>query len=209
MRKIGLYLALAFLLSGIGSSAVSAQSPTKGRVIIDLYYGYPNLWTATLRTIVNQGVIPIDLKTSSLGPMGGRAEYMVTDHIGLGLDIYYAKSGASFSATGPDLNGNEATYAYEFTLLRPRFLGRFNFHFGDLERLDPYVGLGLGYNASRIRIKTDDPIFNQNEFSFPIFLPVAFRLALGTRVMFNNFLGFNVEIGAGGPLLTTGFTLRI
>ncbi|MEM7038090.1 MAG: hypothetical protein AAF570_13990, partial [Bacteroidota bacterium] len=96
LRLPSLLAAFTFLMVFAPSSA-NAQGVRQGRVIVDLYYGFPNLFTAAIRTGVNQGFVPIELETNTLGPLGGRAEYLVTDRLGIGLDIFYAQSGVSFT----------------------------------------------------------------------------------------------------------------
>jgi hypothetical protein len=95
---------LMFILI-LPATSVQAQAVDRGRVMIDLYYGFPNLWSGTLRTLVNEFQAPIDLQTRSVGPMGGRIEYLVTRRVGVALDVYYARSEVSYTAQGQDLEG--------------------------------------------------------------------------------------------------------
>jgi hypothetical protein len=210
MKKIRIILALCLLTAaGIPGFQAKAQAVEQGRVLIDLYYGFPNLWSATLRTVVRETALPIDLQTRSLGPFGGRVEYMATRHFGVGLDVYYARSEVSYTAQGQDLQGNPATYSYSVSVPRPRVLLRGNFHLGNSDMVDPYLALGLGYSGTRVVIHTDDPIFNKNSLSLPISIPVAYRVGFGTRVMLTRFVGLSGEIGIGGPLVTGGISIGL
>lgn len=210
MKKIKFILAMGLLpLMGLISSPVKAQAIDQGRVLIDFYYGFPNLWTTSIRTVVREAALPIDLQTRSIGPLGGRIEYMATRRFGVGLDIYYARSEVSYAAEGVDLQGNPRTYNYAVKMPRPRVVLRGNFHLGNSDMVDPYVVLGLGYSGTRVVVETEDPVFDVNTFSLPVSIPVAYRIGFGTRVMLTRFVGLSGEIGIGGPLITGGITIGI
>jgi hypothetical protein len=210
MNKMKFALALGlFPLLSFCSSPVQAQAIDKGRVLVDFYYGFPNLWSASIRTVVREASLPINLQTRSIGPMGGRIEYMTSRHFGIGLDVYYARSEVSYMAEGHDLEGNPATYSYEVSVPRPRVVLRGNFHLGNSDMVDPYLALGLGYSGTKVVIRTDDPVFNENTLRFPISIPLAYRIGFGTRVMLTRYVGLSGEIGLGGPLITGGITIGI
>lgn len=180
-----------------------------GRVLIDGYFGFPNLWSSAVKKAVELDFSPDGLSSSSAGPFGGRVEYMFTDHMSAGIDFTYASTSLSFTTTGEDLEGNQATYSYAASLNRPRVLARFSYHLGDIDKFDPYFTVGLGYKGARLKIETDDPIFNEQDFTIPFNLPVAFRLGFGMRYMVTDYFGFSGEIGAGGPLITGGVSFRL
>lgn len=210
MKNLKIILFLGMLpLMGLVSSPVQAQAIDQGRVLVDIYHGFPNLWTATIRTVVREASLPIDLQTRSIGPLGGRIEYMATRRFGVGLDVYYARSEVSYTAEGKDLEGNPATYSYEVSVPRPRVVLRGNFHLGNSERIDPYLALGLGYSGTKVVIRTDDPFLDANQFSFPVSIPLAYRIGFGTRVMLTRYVGLSGEIGLGGPLITGGISIGI
>jgi hypothetical protein len=141
--------------------------------------------------------------------MGGRIEYMTSRHFGIGLDVYYARSEVSYMAEGYDLEGNPAIYSYEVSVPRPRVVLRGNFHLGNSDMVDPYLALGLGYSGTKVVIRTDDPVFNENTLRFPISIPLAYRIGFGTRVMLTRYVGLSGEIGLGGPLITGGIAIGI
>jgi Outer membrane protein beta-barrel domain len=197
---------LIMLLLGMGS--IQAQTMHKGNFVIDGYYGFPNLTTSALKLLVREVYDSPDLVAKGIGPFGGRAQYMVTDELGLGLDVYYAKSSVEFTTQYTDTIVGTQTFKVQLDNPRPRFLFRADYHFLNSENVDFYAALGLGVNAAHFKFTTQDPIFNKNSLTLPGIIPVAFRLAIGTKVYPVPFLGIGAELGIGGPLLTVGLTGR-
>lgn len=209
MRKIFVVLLMSASVLTLWNSRAQAQ---RGKVMIDFYYGFPNLWSSALERVVEQQFTPAGLDFSSVGPLGGRLEVMVTNRIGLGVDVLFAESGLDFTTTGPDPTGEgggTAEYSYSVSVKRPRVLGRLNVHLLNNRFLDPYFVVGLGYSGTKANVQTNDPIFNEQDFNLPINIPVAARLGFGMRLMVFKFLGVGAEVGIGGPLVTGGVTLKI
>lgn len=73
---------------------------------------------------------------------------------------------------------------------------------------DLYVQLGFGYNNVNPRLtlnNTEIQYFNKiGSFS----LPVAYRLSLGYAYHFGNRVGVFGELGIGGPIFSTGLSMR-
>ena len=201
-------LLLLSLLTGFAmfTPRVHAQTVEQGNVIIDGYYGFPNLMTTLFKAIATDNTDDPNLKVKGVGPFGGKVQYMVSDKIGVGLDIFYASSSFEYTDVGTDSLGNLKNYNYKLTNSRPRFLLRLDWHLGESDVVDPYLGVGLGYSAAKYKFATDDPGFDQTVYSTRNLLPVAFRVAFGTKVYFAKFLGAGVEVGLGGPLVTVGLS---
>ncbi len=205
--KFLLLFALATVQIYGTSSIVKAQSVEKGNVIIDGYYGFPNLMTVFFKAIAESNTDDPSLKVKGLGPFGGRVQYMVSDKIGVGLDVFYAKSSFEYTDRTTDFNtGLPVTYNYKLVNSRPRFLLRADFHLGESDAVDPYFAVGLGYSAASYKFTTNDPVFDINIYNTRSLLPVAFRAAFGTKFYFAKFLGAGVEVGLGGPLVTFGLS---
>ena len=201
-------LLLLSLLTGFAmfTPRVHAQAVEQGNVTIDAYYGFPNFMTSLFRAIAETNTDDPNLKVKGLGPLGGRVSYMVSDKIGVGLDVFYANSSFEYTDVGTDSLGNAKNYNYKLSNPRPRFLLRMDLHFGESDVVDPYVGFGLGYSASKYKFTTDDPNFDQTIYSTRNLIPVAYRIAFGTKFYFAKFLGAGVEVGLGGPLVTVGLS---
>ncbi len=208
MRKLFVVLSMSVLTLTLWTSNAHAQ---RGKVLLDFYYGFPNLWSSALQKVVDQEFTPAGLDVTSTGPLGGRLEIMVTNRIGLGVDVLFAESGLDFTSTRPDPNGEggEAEYTYSVSVKRPRVLGRLNMHLLNNRFVDPYFVLGLGYSGTKATVSTDDPIFNLDDINLPFNIPVAARVGFGMRVMVLKFLGVGAEGGICGALVTGGITLKI
>jgi opacity protein-like surface antigen len=180
------------LLAVAGSiSLLQAQALHKGNVAFDTYVGGPNLSTGILRIIVDEIVDSPDLTAKGLGPFGARGQFMATDRLGVGLDFWYARSTISYTTTELDsaLGIPVDTFSVRMDNVRPRIIVRVDYHFGDNDKFDPYVAVGLGANLARFKFTTEDPYFDKNSFSLPGIIPVAYRVAFGTKFYFIPNLG--------------------
>ena len=96
MKKIFTLIgAIALSISG-----VNAQMPVQeGNVIIDPYIGFPQ--SNASRTQPDNST---NYKLNGgLLSFGGRAEYMVADNFGIGLDINHVKSGSNYNLADSSL----------------------------------------------------------------------------------------------------------
>lgn len=190
---------------------LSVTQPTmaqlsKGDVIIDPYVGFPNLGKSILRSVFSneEGV-----RVSGFPPSGLRAEYMLSEKFGMGLDFIYNSVEVGWSSDGEADTLGSAITKYDNTIntQRIRLMLRFNWHFVRSESVDAYFGLGIGYSNRTIKSKSDDPIFDSEQrIQSPI--PVAARLAIGARFYFTDNIGLNLEAGLGGPIFSTGLSFR-
>lgn len=162
----------------------------KGDFIVDGYYGFfdfsdPRIFGAPWWFV---GFRNIDEASHrSIGPIGARAEYMVTDMIGLGMEFNYSAHYATWI---------EGAYSYEYSVTRIRAFPRFNIHFSNSEKLDAYVGAGLGYRDLVRSFSSDDP--NHQNKTMPAVFPIALRFGIGVRYFFTDHIGLGLEFGLGG-----------
>ena len=205
MKKIFTLIgAIALSISG-----VNAQMPvTQGNFIIDAYAGIPN-WGNIL---FNQDAETSNYKVKgSLLSYGGRFEYMIADNFGVGADVNYEVSGASWdyvSAT-TDGGGNsiDVTYTDTYTSKKLRAMVRLNYHFVQNDRIDAYAGFGGGYKNVNRTFTSTDPFYTDSNSK--ALIPVSFRIAVGTRIYFTNNIGAMIELGAGGGgLLQFGLSAK-
>lgn len=166
----------------------------KDNIIIDAFYGWPYLNGTILQGIGSASNLTNIKNTNHLG---GKIEYMLSDKMGVGGEFTYADAGMNY-VNG--LNGQ----VYKAGISKIRILGRFNYHFGVTQKIDPYFTFGLGYKKTTF-YDTGSSNFNQ---SFNV-LPVSFKTAIGMRIYFSDLIGFNGEVGIGGPLITAGITLKL
>ncbi len=199
-------LALGFVLS---MGAVHAQAVAKGNIIIDPYYGAPNFGKKIASAMSSDNANLKSTGSGGLGPMGLRLEYMLADKFGLGVDVIY--NSATLDLTYDSLN-NDGTLYRRYTgtgaMNRLRVQARFNYHFVSTDELDAYFGVGAGTNTRFWTAKSNDPDYDFNNTSTGTLLPVSMRLAVGMRYYFIPNLGFNAEIGLGGPVISAGLSLK-
>lgn len=194
-------LALALGIFAAPKQAKS-QAVDAGNILIDAYYGFPNLFTSALKTTyANSGSVE-DVNIGGIGPVGGRFEYMVSEKIGIGLEINYTDSYVEYTDLGTDTLGNPYRYEYKVSVPRLRIMPRFNFHFGSSDVFDGYFAVAAGYNNTQYKFESNDPDFGDE--SITGLVPVAFRLAVGGRYFFTDAVGIHMELGLGGGALING-----
>lgn len=204
MKKIFTLIGAAIL----STSSLNAQIPVEeGNMIIDVYAGIPN-WANSM--IYNQ----YDGNNTSVsnykvnGGMlsyGGRFEYMLADNMGIGADVNYEVSGFNYDYISSIYN--ETTFLYEdrnynldYRAKKLRAMVRLNYHFVQNDRVDAYAGFGGGYKNVNRTYETSDPNYDDSDLMGAL-IPVAFRLAIGTRIYFTDNIGAMIELGAGGGAL--------
>lgn len=212
MKKKVLFMMIgtaAFLFTS-GNSVAQVE---QGSVIIDPYYGFPNFGKSFLQSVEDSNPGAENTKIGGIGPAGLRAEYMVSDRIGLGIDVIYNSNKISFAATdtvGYDGNGDPVTedYEWEYKMQRVRAQVRINYHFEiSNPNFDSYIGLGAGTN-NRFRTTLQNGEETEGDLDDFTLLPVSMRFCVGARYYFTDNLGLNMEIGLGGPVISGGLSLK-
>ncbi len=198
---MNIFFTFVFFLVALNIS--NAQIVEKGNKLIDVYYGWPNLWSNTAKnTLTNQN--SVDIKVGSIGPIGGRIEFLASDKVGLGIEFNYASTSVKWSDHTVDANSNNVIYNYEVTIPRFRALFCFNFHFGSSENFDAYGKLGAGYASLSWTYKTNDPNYGDDRINFNL-IPFAIRAGIGARYFIAENFHLNAELGiGGGPLMAFG-----
>lgn len=184
-----------------------AQAVREGNLIVDGFYGWPNLFTTFMERIVledSTGPTGVHaLKFKGHGPFGARVEYLVADRIGVGVEFNTARSSMNFMA-----ESNQQLYSYKVGQERYRLMMRFSYYVVSEENFAAYLALGAGYRHAQWFVETDDPDYDRATFSG--LWPIAARIALGGRYFFTDFIGLNVEMGfSGGPLIAGGVSFKL
>jgi opacity protein-like surface antigen len=207
MKKLFLIPVTALFLCFGTQISLKAQIVEQGNIVIEPYYGFPNLMSGLLR-LQAELISDSNLVVKSFGPAGIRGEFMVSDKLGLGFDFYYANSSAEYTSNETDSLGNSVTYTYKASIPRPRFLVRATAHLAESDVVDPYFVFGLGYNATKLKLTTNDPNYSEDDVAVRQLLPIAYRIGFGTRIYFMDNLGIGLEVGLGGPFATAGITVK-
>src|ERR1700739_1634791 len=209
MKKITIIIVAIALGLGIDANAQGVQ---KGSVLVDAYYGFPNLFESILKTDARNiqngsngtaaSAAVGGVTIYGLGPMGAKAEYLLTDKFGMGVDFNYSNVGIKFSNVTTDQNGNPVTYNYNLSSPAIRAMLGFNFHFVRTDKLDVYWAVKAGYYSRSFGMVTNDPNYRLN---LTLGDPFAFRLEIGMRYFFTQNIGVHVNLGfPGGPLIAGG-----
>lgn len=189
--------------------ASQAQALEKKTLLLEAYLGAPLFYEVTLRHLttkyVGQSTGKVDNRFFVWGPIGARAEYMLTRHIGVGGDIGYDY------AMYRVIKDFSPRHYYKVISHRVSLLARANYHFGKDDDVDWYVGGGLGYKATWFDVSSSDlnvgrlkTILNENKDKAFIY-----RVAVGGHYFLSDDIGLNYEIGYGGPIFTIGFSTRL
>jgi len=206
MKKIFtiIFIALSF---GIYSNKANAQVE-KGTIILEPFYGF-SLSSGTKALYEVDGANSTSY--SQLGPMGLRFEYMLSDLIGLGLDVNYKKSVISSDYTSSYYDNNNyvtGNFTDTYTVPKTWIMARMNFHFVKTESIDFYAGYGIGYKMGSYSFKSTYP--NSTPANIKVLIPIAFRMSTGFRYFFTDNIGASVELGfGGGSVATAGLTIKL
>jgi opacity protein-like surface antigen len=189
-----------------------------GDFIIEPTIGIPNAGSFLLMSAnvfdFNYGNEPAE-NTSFPVQFGGRLEYMVSHRIGISFEGNFEKSGyRSKYSTYDNVTGNYKDTTTIYEIKKTRLLARFQYHPVQTEKVDLYVGAGLGMTLEK-ETNPENQIDEFDSFFFPILLldratsPLAARIFFGTRVNFTQHIGMLVEVGMGsGSVLNLGINAR-
>ena len=219
--KINIKRFLFYVLLGLFAQVSFGQTIFQGTFIIDPYYGFPNFGKFVISP---SNVGESEYKVLGVGPWGVRMEYLIDDKFGITLDGIHNSAGFSLKNI-PDftlddegnLVSNEEEYRYKFMMNRLRFQVGLNYHFDFTEpMLDGYIGFAAGTNNRTWSLTSNEPNFeNYDELKiikdiFDFFrIPVSARLRFGGRYYFTDNFGVNLEFGLGGPVISTGLSIKI
>jgi outer membrane protein W len=200
MKK--LILPLLALTMMLAPTKTNAQALEQGNVIIDAYYGFPNLYSTVFKNLYESSN-STGLTLGSQGPLGIRAEYLITDKVGFGIDLGMNSSSISYSEA--DINNN--IYDYKFTTRKIGAIFTFNYHFVENDKLDAYFVVGGGYGNRTFKFTSTDP--NYIEESVESIIPISYKIGLGMRYFFTENIGANLALGLGqGGLVNAGISAK-
>lgn len=201
MKK--LILPLLALTMMLAPTKTNAQALEQGNVIIDAYYGFPNLYSTVFKTLYESSN-STGLTLGSQGPLGIRAEYLITDKVGFGIDLGINSSSISYSEA--DINTN-IIYDYKFSTRKIGAIFTFNYHFVENDKLDAYFVVGGGYGNRNFKFTSTDP--NYIEESVESLIPISYKIGVGMRYFFTENIGANLALGLGqGGLVNAGISAK-
>lgn len=146
MNKI-IYLGLTLFI--LNTQQANAQTFEKGDFVFSFGSGIPNTRAASAKGELQDilGSTLIDITKKQKGLFHAKAEYALSNKVGLGIVWNYAAGSA---------NHNSGTTFYNVTDFTSKFNARVNYHPNSVGKLfDPYIGAGLGAGISGLRYKSN------------------------------------------------------
>ncbi|MBX2978350.1 MAG: outer membrane beta-barrel protein [Flavobacteriales bacterium] len=191
------------LLSALSASSAQAQAFQEGGHTVSVGHGAVTFLGNLNRTFD----LYTDLNYKGLGPLYLKYEYGVTDRIGLGVNIAYATNEWSYRYQGTDENGNAAQYTESTERNTYSVLARFNYHFGNSDRFDPYFGFGMGYRDANWKFNSSDPNGGSG-VEVKSLMPFGFEFTLGARYFFTDNIGLYAEVGGAKSVFQGGLVAK-
>lgn len=133
---------------------------------------------------------------SAIPPVSASLDYPVTDEITAGGFI-------GFTGYTVPLGFGDAKYKYSYLIIGAR--GTYHFDFGP-EKLDPYAGVMLSYNAVSSKLQDAGGLPNVGAAAVS---GVGFSALIGANYAFSEKLGAFAELGYGIAWLTIGVSLNL
>jgi opacity protein-like surface antigen len=130
----------------------------EGTILINVDYGFP-FWLGSIVSNVNSssgGAVVTGVSVKNLNHICGKAEYMVTDKVSVGLEYTYAQ--VAFSYEDYANNGSSTVITYNDLIVKQRALINMGVHFGESDKFDPYMAFGVGYKG--LSYRTSNPNAN-------------------------------------------------
>jgi len=200
MKKILLVFALF-----AGTTFSASAQVQQGSILIDAYYGFPNLYKSAFEGVVATGT-ETNVKAGGIGPLGLRAEYLASDNFGVGIDFCYSNAYVSQDDFGSD---GVTVYNYEINSPKIGIMATLNYHFVTTETVDFYFIAGGGWKNRTLNAETNDPDYNTESIDLSL-LNIAARVGLGTRIFFTENIGINLGVGFGqGSILNGGVSVKL
>jgi hypothetical protein len=187
----------------------------KGNIIIDGFYGFPNLYkslfTVLFREAEKNGSYQ-DVRVNGIGPVGANIQYMIEDKIGLLVEANYLDFGFSWKDNG--IVNTNTLYNQKINFSFLRLMAGGEYHGKVSEKLDAYGGAKIGLNIIGVQFKSDDPDLRLVDLSFGGFrkngIGVASRFYGGIRYFPVKPIGLYIEGGFfGGGIIRGGISIKI
>jgi Outer membrane protein beta-barrel domain len=205
MKNTILFLCVAAL--SILSLTTNAQAFQEGNRIISAGYGISTTGRAVLKSLEMDGA---DIDITGHNPIYGKFEYAITDKWGIGVNYFNSSIGfkQSYTTETVDGSGNLTTKEYtdEYAYKVQAFSVRFNRHWEVTDEFDVYFGFGGGPKFGKLTAESDNPDFEESEFSTPF--PFAMECTMGARYYFTPNIGIYTEIGMARSFMQGGLVVK-
>jgi len=197
MKKLLLFiLPLTFCFN-----TLKAQEFSEGDNYLQVGYGFG----LGYGRLLNAYQVYDGYKFSGFGPVGLSFERAVTNHIGIGASLSYSTYGATWIQN--DYLGQPYDYSYRWNTLAIMARGAYHFSVSN-DKIDPYIGIGLGFLKYGYKWTSSDPAFNETNNSIALGTPLGYQFLGGIRFMFSDNVGGFAEVGYGLAVGNIGLTMK-
>ncbi len=199
MKKLTLITAIFLMASSTSAFAQYDMAYAQGSSTFSVGYGFGNIWKSLFK--LSGAFSGGSYDVSSTGPVALTYEYGASEKISVGVAFGYSQVKGKY--TDPDYSGSN----YDESLTNISALARANYHFGQSDKFDPYIGIGAGYYNFKYKYKDADG----NTDGGSVIVPTSFGFSgqLGANYYFSSSLGAYIEVGyVGGSLAQIGLTAR-
>jgi hypothetical protein len=93
-----------------------------------------------------------------------RTEYAISPHWGLGIN--FASGGVGFNVSLDSLTSQNVQVSGNLSYTTWSALARVNYHIFNSNKLDIFIGTGIGYRGNRVRVTSNDPV--KDRWNFPV-----------------------------------------
>lgn len=213
MRHFHLFTSIVLIFGCInfGLAQEKKSAFQKNTHLFTIGYGAGNFSQDYLRNNVT-AANETNSRFNAVGPLFGKYEFAIENKIGFGINFAYMKNTLEYT----DENSMNQEYDAILSCETMSFLARFNYHIGHNERVDPYVGLGLGVRTLSWFYDDNDPSGNtaQNEkdvdyLGFSGHFPIGLDLTFGVRFYPTSVVGMYVETGIAKGVIQGGLSFKI
>jgi len=190
--------------------SLSDDELKKGDVLVDFFYGGPNLnyvWLEILFPNLTNGSTStsnVNNQYVKIGPLGMHLDYMLDEKNSIGIDFNY-----SFTEVRNTYNSNVSSTSVRVTDIgtyeRFRFIPRYCYHF-TTDKFNVFYHVGVGMVKNNIKF-VDGLTYEQSTGDW-FKKAISFRTGVGMRYIITQNWGLNADFGLGGPLLTFGVSAK-
>lgn len=201
MKKFSVLLTMLFCTTVAFTQTPGSTAFEENRIYLSGGYGFGNLGVAIFRDL---GSV---LETRALGPLHFKVEYAVTEKLGIGVHYAYTQAELKTIDENVDvrINGIPDKLRWDASWRSYSFLLRMNRHFGEHEKWDPYLGMGMGFRDWNYSATSND----DRKTDQSALINVGFEATFGVRYFPKPWLGFYSEIGVSKSVIQFGITGRI
>lgn len=199
-----LFVMMAGLFTTINFSA-KAQAFEVGKSYVSVGYGVGNFVQSVFKSYETYD----NYSFKMMGPLFGKYEYAINDQIGFGVAFSYVSANVSYTDKSVTVTTSPLVYYQEsIDWSSYSILMRFNWHFNSMgDRLDPYIGFGVGYRGASWSYTDNDPSYDNNVSISNVF-PLGMEVTAGMRFMFTDFLGAYAEVGLAKAVAQFGVVTK-